>query len=77
MNFNWQELLVYLFVLWCIWRLMRKYIPSWSWQTQANVSYFFESKNWPVFKYVGRYLRPTIEIPGSCNTHCTSCKKCA
>ncbi|MCC6756390.1 MAG: hypothetical protein IT474_00315, partial [Arenimonas sp.] len=47
MNPLWQQLLVYALVLWCLWRLLRKYAPGPSWRVQAKLSYFFECRRLP------------------------------
>lgn len=73
----WQNALVYALVLWCVWRLLRKYLPGWSWQTQAKVSYFFESKHPAWLKRIGQKLRPALSIPQACNTHCSKCNTCS
>ena len=73
----WQNLLVYALVLWCVWRVLRKYLPVWSWQNQARLSYFFESKNPLWLKRFGRSLRPAASIPQACGTHCSKCRQCA
>ena len=73
----WQSLLVYLLVLWCFWRAVKKFAPNGVWQMQARLSYAFESRNSGWLKHIGRALRPAIAIPAGCNSHCTNCKTCA
>jgi len=77
MNPLWQNLLIYALVLWCVWRLLRKYVPNWSWQSQAKLSYFFESKKSLWLKRIGQQLRPALSIPQGCITHCTKCNTCS
>lgn len=73
----WQQLLVYALVLWCLWRLLRKYTPGFSWRLQAKLSYFFESRRLPAFKRLGRGLRPAVAIPSGCASRCSACNRCA
>ena len=56
----WQSLLVYLLVLWCFWRAVKKFAPNGVWQMQARLSYAFESRNAGWLKHIGRALRPAI-----------------
>jgi hypothetical protein len=77
MNPLWQNVLIYVLVLWCLWRLFGKYSPNMAWQTQAKISYFFESQKLQSLKYLGQVLRPAMQIPQACDTHCSSCRKCA
>jgi hypothetical protein len=77
MNGLWQYLVVYTVLLWCLWRLARKYAPDFSWRWQAKISYFFESSDINTFKHIGRRLRPAISIPSGCAKHCRSCNTCA
>jgi hypothetical protein len=72
-----QTLLVYLLVLWCVWRVLKKYAPNGLWQMQARLSFAFESRNPLWLKRIGRALRPAIVIPSGCSSHCTTCKTCA
>jgi hypothetical protein len=77
MNGLWQSLLVYALVLWCVWRVLKKYAPYATWQAQARLSFMFESSQKPWRKRVGRALRPAVVIPGGCQSHCSTCKTCA
>jgi len=77
MSANWQHMLIYAVVLWCCWRLLRRFLPDWSWQTQARLSYFFESKKPLWLKRLGQGLRPAASIPAGCGTHCSKCRTCA
>mgnify|MGYP006982845037 CR=1 FL=1 len=73
----WQHVLIYALVLWCAFRLLRKYAPAMSWQQQAKISFFFERQHWSAFQRIGRALRPAAHIPAGCESHCSSCKRCA
>lgn len=73
----WQWLLVYALVIWCCWRLLRKYLPDSLWQAQARLSYFFEQRTPAWCRRLGRALRPAVVIPQGCSSHCTSCRSCA
>ena len=77
MNPLWQQLPVYALVLWCLWRLLRKYAPGLSWRMQAKFSYFFECRRLPALKRLGRALRPAVAIPSGCASHCSACNRCA
>jgi hypothetical protein len=77
MNGLWQSLLVYALVLWCVWRVLKKYAPNATWQAQARLSFMFESNHKPWSKRVGRALRPAMAIPSGCQSHCSTCKTCA
>ena len=77
MSALWQSLLVYALVLWCLWRVLKKYAPNVMWQAQARLSFLFESGRSPWSKRLGRALRPAASIPGGCQSHCSACKHCA
>jgi hypothetical protein len=77
MNPLWQYAVVYALLLWCLWRLVRKYAPNASWRWQAKISYFLESRNAEPFNRIGRSLRPAVSIPAGCASHCRSCNSCA
>lgn len=72
-----QHLVIYALVLWCVWRLLRKYLPSWSWQSQARLSFFLETRHSAWIRRLGRHLRPAPAIPQGCDTHCNACRKCS
>lgn len=77
MSSLWQSLLVYALVLWCVWRILKKYAPNMMWQAQARLSFMFESGQSAWLKRVGRALRPAMAIPRGCQSHCSTCKTCA
>lgn len=77
MSALWQSLLVYALVLWCLWRVLKKYAPNAMWQAQARLSFLFESGRSLWSKRLGRALRPAPAIPSGCQSHCSACKHCA
>ena len=77
MNPYWQSAVVYALVLWCLWRVLRRYAPSTSWRWQARFSYALESSRSGLLRRIGLGLRPAVSIPASCDAHCRTCRRCA